>query len=485
MINITENKILKITQSHIDSSIKLLTDSIVINGNITNQLKNICNLVMTSDGLSNSNIFQLEIKNTFKNVYDNGIHNTHSLNLTVIDKRKNRNNEYILLNKLLCFSFVIKIMSAEDDEINDINVEKNISIFLNDNFTFNNSCPHFVLFITEIPNIKNSFCQYKLCSKNNIGLIYQYIPHFDIVNNDKIYKINNLSLLIDHYCKNKNVNRTCMDNILHNIVFQIIFSLCGLAKYKINHYDFRTENILIHRGYLNGQTNVVDNYKLIVNGLEYNFYIPNLDFKIKIIDFGLSSSSMCEEFINSSVKKFSLVNSAGIYPAFSDIYDIHNVINEILIKLSAEFSDLNIFKLLNKIINKKYIGTHGQNNLINSHWRLGFPFTIKNFIKLINENKLPKNEYSDILQDIILSYDENNKLIVTDDLKSALIKYILFESNEKKLDISIINGINDPFDNNQNMILTPIRAIQLFTSYMTLKNDNIIQNTYVINLDTI
>lgn len=194
---------------------------------------------------------------------------------------------------------------------------------------------------------------------------------------------------------------------------------------------------------------------------------------------------MGEAFTNTSVKMFTLINSAGIYPFFSDIYDIHNIVNELLIKLEYNLSDLNICKLLHKIVNKKYIGTNKQNNLINSHWRLGFPSTIKNFIKQLEENKLPKNEYSNILQDIILSYDSNNKLIVTDELKNALINYILLESKEKKLDISIINGISDPFDNNQNMILKPFEAIKLFTNYMELKDDDIIQNTYIINLDTI
>jgi hypothetical protein len=484
MIHVTENKTLNIKQYHVENSIKLLTNSIVIDNNITNQLKNTCNLIMTTDGLFNTNIFQLEVKNTFKNLYDNNIHDKYLLSLTIVDKRKNKNNEYILLNKILCFSFIIKIMSAENDEINDINIEKNISIFLNENFTFNNSCPHFILFITEIPNITNCFGQYKLFSKNNVALIYQYIPNFNIISNNKTYQINNLSLLIDHYYNNKNVDKIFMNNILYNIMFQIIFSLCGLSKYNINHNDFRTENILIHCGYLNSEKNI-DNYKIISNNIEYNFYVPNFDFKIKIIDFGLSSSDSNKNLLNNSVKNFTLVNSAGIYPAFSNIYDIHNIINEILIKLNATFSDLNIFKLLNRIVDKKYIGTHKQNNLINSHWRLGFPFTIKNFIELINQNKLPKNKYSYILQDIILSYDENNDLIITDELKTTLIKYILLESDEKKLDISIINGIIDPLDNNENKILSPIKAIHLFTDYLQLKSDDIIQNTYTINFDSI
>ena len=129
---------------------------------------------------------------------------------------------------------------------------------------------------------------------------------------------------------------------------------------------------------------------------------------------------------------------------------------------------------MEKIINTKYIGTNKNNIYINEYWRLGFPLTIKYLIEKTNIA---------ILKNIKLTYDENNKLIITDELRENLIKHLLEISREKNLSKAIINNIIDPLDNNINMILSPIEAIKLFTNYQTKPSSDInIIDSYAIDL---
>ena len=496
---IVQNKILNVNNEIIDECMKYLSKNEIINEDNNEKLKNICQMSLTNDGVYYKHNFLELIQNTFKQLYDSDIHIKYNLNLHQIDprKEKDKNNEFVFINKILCFFFVIKIISSERNGLESNCVERNISIFINNNLTLTNICPHFALFITEIKNIRNVFCRYIFQTKYNSGLVYHNIDPWILTISNKKYKISDLSSLINTYCKNYNlINHKYVSNMLYNIYFQIIYSLCALGKYKINHNDLRSANILLQNGY--EYDNAVDHYKIITNNGIMDFYVPNYGFKIKIIDFGLSSQEINQtnqnnqnnlndqnnisdetNLHNPKSKYFDLLNCAGVYNIYSDIYDIHCVINETYFKLKQGFANLEIYDLMEKIVNKKYLGTNKTNNYLNEYWRLGFPFTIDYYLKKINKNTV----YGLILDDVILSYDSNDKLIVNTELKNNLLDYILEVSKEKSIVPSIINNIIDPFDNNNDAILTPIKAIKLFEKYMEPINENTkIINTYILDL---
>lgn len=489
------NKILNINLDTINDCIDYLDKNQIINEINNEQLKNICRMSLLSDGIYYNDVFLKSIYSAFKELYDNNIHTKYNLKLSILDSRqeKDKNNEFVFVNKILCFFFVIKIISNERNGIESNNVERNISIFINNNLTFTNTCPHFVLYITEIKNIKNVFCQYTIKTKNNSALIYHNIDPWILNIANKRYKITDLTSLINTYCKNYHImDKKYISDMLYNIYFQIVYSLCALSKYKINHNDLRSANILLQNGYEYGEYGrAVDHYKIIRNNEILDFYVPNYGFKVKIIDFGLSSAENkvlnCSNnklneqnfnLHNPNSKYFDLLNCAGIYNIYSDIYDLHCIINEPYTKLKIYFEDLEICKIMETIVNKKYLGTDKSNNYLTEYWRFGFPFTINYYLNKINSNTTKTNTiFEKILNDTILSYDSNNKLIVDDTLKHNLINYILEVSGEKMLAESIINNIIDPLDNNPDAILSPIKAIKLFEKYM----DPITETTKIIN----
>lgn len=467
------NNIFNIDNLIIGEYNELLNKNIIINKDINDKIKKICELTLSDSGIYYKYNFLIQFYNIFKELYENNIHKNYILDLSIIDNKTSKNNECIFLNKLLCFYFIIKIMSNERTGIESITSEINISEFINNKFTFNNSCPHFILYITQIQNIKNKFFQYNIATNNNIGLIYHNINSWIITIHNKKYKINNLKSLLICLCKNDTLlDHEYVSNLIYNILFQIIYSLCALSKYNINHNDLRSENILLQNGYT--YNNNVDNYKITVDNQVFNFFVPNYGFKIKIIDYGMSYSDNIETLQNPLIKYCELLNSAGVYNIYSNIYDIHCIINEIYIKMHPVYGNSSICKFMEKIINTKYIGTNKNNIYINEYWRLGFPLTIKYLIEKTNIA---------ILKNIKLTYDENNKLIITDELRENLIKHLLEISREKNLSKAIINNIIDPLDNNINMILSPTEAIKLFTNYQIepLSSINII-DSYAIDL---
>lgn len=481
------NKILNVGLDTINDCIGYLNKNQIINEFNNEQFINICQMSLSIDGIYYKDIYLKLLYDVFKEIYDNNIHTKYNLKLSIIDSRKdkNKNNEVVFINKILCFFFVIKIISNERNGIDSNEVEKNMSIFINNNLTFTNICPHFVLYITEIKNIRNVFCQYIIQTKHNSALIYHNIDSWILNIANKKYKITDLSSLINTYCINHSmIDHTYISDVLYNIYFQIIYSLCALSKYKINHNDLRSANILLQNGYdYNG---AVDHYKIVKNNEVINFYVPNYGFKVKIIDFGLSSAETNSQtnsdfnLHNPNSKYFELLNCAGIYDIYSDIYDLHCIINETYNKLKMTFSNLEIYELMENIVNKKYLGTNESNYYLTEYWRLGFPFTINYYLNKININTV----FGKKLNDTILSYDSNDKLIVDNNLKYNLINYILEVSKEKMLAQQIINNIIDPLDNNSNAILSPIKAIKLFEKYINpITETTKIINSYVLNLD--
>ena len=156
-----------------------------------------------------------------------------------------------------------------------------------------------------------------------------------------------------------------------------------------------------------------------------------------------------------------MIGSSGIYKLFTDYYDIHTLINEILscgnIKLQSVSPKL--YQLFTKIIDKKYYGTPNKNIYINKHWRLSFPYTIKEYISFNNLESIIK-----------LNYDENGKLIIDNNLVNIIYNHFIYNDLDRKVDTSYeflntYNMIKDPLDNNLGKILTPIEAIKLFNIF--------------------
>jgi serine/threonine protein kinase len=162
------------------------------------------------------------------------------------------------------------------------------------------------------------------------------------------------------------------EDVLYNILFQIIYSLCSLSKYKINHNDLRTDNIMIQKTDLNEGY-----YKYVINDKEY--YLPNYGFQIKIIDFGLS---IFNKFNKYNENEFESMDSIGILQLYSPYYDLHTIINEIYLKSQFIYDKYpNFFKFLLDIVDIKYLGN--DNKYINMYWRLYFPYKYDYYIKHI------------------------------------------------------------------------------------------------------
>jgi serine/threonine protein kinase len=483
-----KNPIFNVNNDIIEECKNMLNESIIINKENNNKLQNICGMILSNSALFYKHDFLILFYQAFKELYENDIHKLYKLKLSIIDKRhiENKNNECVFINKILCFSFVIKILSNERNGNENIIVESNFSQFINDNFIFNNSCPHFSLFITKILNINNNFCSYRIETKNNSALIYHYIEPFEIKILNKVYKLYDLNSLLEIFINYSHIfDDKYVSKIIYNILFQLIYSLCGLSKYNINHNDLRTANILLQGGYQ--YNNNVDHYKISIGSekntdpnkiFNHDFYVPNYGFKVKIIDYGLTSSDIIKDLDNPTTTNFDYLNCAGIFNIFSDIYDIHSIINQIIIKLELKYSHLDVYYFMHQIINKEYVGTNKSNVFINEFWRLGFPFTIKYYISkvdtTINTGK--------ILSLTKLQYDDEKKLIVSDELKNNLINYIKEISKEKKLADQIINMIDIPLDNYPKYILKPIDAIKLFNEYKVLDQNISIINNYSIIL---
>lgn len=408
----------------------------------------------------------------------------------VIDERpiEKKNNENVILQSIYGFEFVIKIVSVTS--YNYHMTEVNISKFLTETFILTNCCPHFALFITSL-NISDAFAK-KIKLKNNeyIGIIYHNIRSWKIFKKitNEYFLIKSLDDLLDFFWSNsKSININTINKILFNIMFQIIYSLCCLSKYNISHNDLRPANILIHGGY-NEDENSYDQY-IIINDefpdqkIIYN--IPNLGFKIKIIDYGLSSSDLDVTLCNQNSLLYENVNDASIFDMYTPYYDIHCIINNLIYADIKAISE-DVYNFLITIVNEKYVGKN--NKFLNKYYRLGFPTTIANFLLNIDNyhlENISKSEHNidfDELDFNKLQY-ENYKLIVSDGLKNNIIKYIEYHSYSKITSTSLLNMLDDPLDNNLDLLLQPMEAISLFDMYVTqLSDKDTINDTFTLHI---
>lgn len=435
------------------------------NDDLKNQLIILMNQLLSKDAVYYRSKYIIQLKTIFKILYDNNLINFNDITLIKLENNQSKNNEIILLNTILCYKFIIKIISNIKKNHSINNTEKNISLFITNKLVLPNICPHFTLYITDI-KIDSMIGKYKLYNNDNIGLIYHYIQPLKINHMDNIIKISNLDDLFIFYSNNKNnINQDYIDQILFNVFFQIFYSLCVLSKYEINHNDLKPSNIMINGGFSYNNTEY-DKYIIKYKNEIYEFNVPYCGFKVKIIDFGLSSCNLNNDLTNPSSEKYYLLNEAGIYNLFSNKYDLHYIINNIMTQYDIYYISPNIYQLLTTIVDIKYIGTQKNNKFINQYYRLGFPFEIKYFMDNMNI-------------DYELNYDQKQKLIVTDNIVNDIKTYLLELTDDNYIDDSIINMLNDPLDNNQNMILNPFETIKLFVQYRNVKKNNPINKYFL------
>ena len=435
------------------------------NDDLKNQLIILMNQLLSKDAVYYRSKYIIQLKTIFKILYDNNLINFNDITLIKLENNQSKNNEIILLNTILCYKFIIKIISNIKKNHSINNTEKNISLFITNKLVLPNICPHFSVYITDI-KIENIIGKYKLYNNDNIGLIYHYIQPLKINHMDNIIKISNLDDLFIFYSNNKNnINQDYIDQILFNVFFQIFYSLCVLSKYEINHNDLKPSNIMINGGFSYNNTEY-DKYIIKYKNEIYEFNVPYCGFKIKIIDFGLSSCKLNNDLTNPSSEKYYLLNEAGIYNLFSNKYDLHYIINNIMTQYDIYYISPNIYQLLTTIVDIKYIGTQKNNKFINQYYRLGFPFEIKYFMDNMNI-------------DYELNYDQKQKLIVTDNIVNDIKTYLLELTDDKYIDDSIVNMLIDPLDNNKNMILTPFETIKLFVPYRVEKKNSPINKYFL------
>ncbi len=388
------------------------------------------------------------------------------LNIDILDKRPydNTNNESVFILDIACFKFVLKILSDDKNGLGTSKIEIDYSKFINKNFILNNVCPHFCLYVKSF-DIGHKFAEYRFRNNINYCLVYHYIEPYI----HKNIKFRDFNTLLEHINNRTLFTQSESDDILYNIFFQIIYSLCGLSKYEINHNDLRSVNIMLQNDSHNIGT--YTHYQIKKSDITYNYFVPNMGFRVKIIDFGLSNTKKIDSLKTNIFDDYHMFNHSGIGPLYSPYYDIHYIINEIFNEYNIQQNNPLIAELLYKIINKKYIGTHKSNKFINKYWRLAFPWKISSFLKYYSINKT-------------LFYN-NGKLVITTELLNLIIDHIKLLSRGY-FTASTFNSIIDPIDNNCMNLKTPFEAIHFFDKYTKYDDDIIskISDLYVLDFDS-
>jgi hypothetical protein len=490
------NYIFNVDRNIINYHIANISNYKNIDSDLANNLELLLNETLSINGLMYNNIFLKYFTNISKIVFDDFF--SYQFTLHQLDNRKynETNNESILFTKLFCFSYVLKILSEKKNGKYSIKTEINSSKFFNE-IVFSNICPHFSTYITDFP-ISNYLNNIKMKHNSNHCIVSHYINSWKFNYDNIIYRINDFSSLISVLLelKKKLFDQSNIDDILYNALFQVFYSILTMSSYKINHNDLRPSNVLIHGNY-----NQIDTYDLYIIKYEnevLKYYLPNIDFKVKLIDYGLTHSEIDVGLSNVKANNYLLVNEAGIYPYYSEFYDQHYFVNDIM---SRKINDLspNIYSFLETIIHSKYIGNFKNNINLCEYWRLGFPYTIKYFLSkfkddfIIKDNivisvKYDISQFSPTILNTILKisstelkYDSDNKLINDPELIDNLIEFIKYVSDNKTISPSIYKLLSNPLDNCYDMILKPIdiiRKFSEFTEFTNEKPDDQILNTY-------
>jgi len=498
MENNLTNYIFNVSKSDIDKYVNSLIYNNDLDNDIFFNLIDLLNETLSDDGILYRNSFIRNLTLFSQKLFDNFY--VHNLELKKLDTRvyDNTNNETILYTSYFCYLYVLKILSDRKNGKNSISIELKNSKFFNE-IVFNNICPHFSTYITDF-KISDYFCNIKLKSKTNHCIVSHYINAWKFKLNNSHHRISDVCELFNKFYKLKDIiDQNTIDKILYNVLFQIFFSILTMSTYKINHNDLRPANILLHGNY--SKTDHFDLYIIKTKDEILKYYLPNLGFKIKIIDFGLTHSEFVDNLQNYKAVNYCISKEAGIYPYYSDVYDQHYFINDILTR-NIDVISPEIYLFLKSIVDDKYIGTNKTNKNICEYWRLAFPFTISHFISKLKEdfiididsenilsnkykiNSIPSNVQT-IIKDICvttLTYDSDNKLETNMILIEKILDFVNCMSDCLKSNPALLNMLIDPLDNNINSILKPLDIIKKFAMYNVDINQDLILNTYELSI---
>lgn len=308
------------------------------------------------------------------------------------------------LNKLKEFSEKIKIINDFKfiDYLRFGTKNKGIYILIDDNIKYIFKIIPYLTDINIIEEITNSLIENKICIhfnyyigsinnhfllKNQKAIIYEYIQPW-IYNEFKIISVFELFANKVIYFLMK---KEFFNNVIYNIIFQVLYSLKCLEKYRINHNDLNLGNILLQNDFNN--INTFDKYTIN----NKSFFVPNYGFRIKIIDYGVSCGD------NNKNSETVGLEFCGIYGIYSKYYDTHKFLNGIynsyiyLLNFLNIDKDNKIINLIKKIIPMKYIGFHRYNINLSEYETLKYPFKYNDVI-------VPNYSYNEVND--ILTLDE-------------------------------------------------------------------------------
>jgi hypothetical protein len=96
------------------TTINLYTESLLKSDKSRSYLKNqllfLMNQLLSKDAVYYRSNYIMQLKSIFEILYDNNLVNFNDITLIKLDTNQSKNNEIILLNSVLCYKFIIKII---------------------------------------------------------------------------------------------------------------------------------------------------------------------------------------------------------------------------------------------------------------------------------------------------------------------------------------------------------------------------------------
>jgi hypothetical protein len=198
------NHIIPITHNHIfQTDIELVTKcvnhletNIVIDKEYTSRIIKVINDILTSESVNYNSKYLKNLIDVFNIFYSSNTYLKYNLRLKTLENNHDHsNNEKILLHELLCFKFVIKILSDDENDHDCVILENNISKFITNNIVLEDESPHFPILISFI-NISDSLGSYLFSTNSNYGLIYNYIKPWNIYVRSSMKEVCDLNKLL-------------------------------------------------------------------------------------------------------------------------------------------------------------------------------------------------------------------------------------------------------------------------------------------------
>jgi serine/threonine protein kinase len=163
---------------------------------------------------------------------------------------------------------------------------------------------------------------------------------------------------------------------LYYYLFQIVFSIEVLKKYKIQHNDLTLSNILLFN--FNSDKKYL---KYTLNNIDY--YLPNTGLILKIIDFSLSQKFLFPQIKDNSIISFNCPQliEYNIIDKYMPSYDIMTVLIDIFKNFNNE-----IFNILNIKVNINNILPSFRPNESMANTKIDINFNVFNQYKIEQDN---------------------------------------------------------------------------------------------------